>query len=74
MNGLQILLIVVIVTLTILLLVIGIQIFFIIAGIRKVIRKVNAMLEGKEGLDEVVTRQRVRNVLIYFKGKLPFKL
>lgn len=72
MTSLQILLIIVIITLTILLVVIGTQIFFVVSDIRKVIKKVNSMIEGKEGIDEVVTKERVQKAMNYLRNKLPF--
>lgn len=73
MSGLQILLIIVIVSLTLLLVIVGMQVLFIILAIRRVIQKVEGMLEGKERIEDVVTRERVRNVANYIRSKFPFK-
>ncbi len=73
MSGLQILLIVVVVSLTMLLVIVGVQVLFIILAIKRVIGKVESMLEGKDRIEDVVTKERVQKVMNYVRSKLPFK-
>jgi hypothetical protein len=71
MDGIQILLIVVVVTLTMLLVIVGIQVLLIIFAIRRVIAKVDAMLEGKEKFEDFVTKERIQKVFTFIQNRLP---
>lgn len=73
MSGLQILLIVVIVSLTMLLVIVGLQVLFIILSIKRVVGKVEGMLDGKDRIEDVVTKERMQKVMNYIRSKLPFK-
>jgi hypothetical protein len=73
MSELQIVLIIVIVVLTMLLIIVGVQVLFIILAIKRVIRKVEGMLEGKDRIEDVVTKERIQKAMSYIRSKLPFK-
>lgn len=72
MSGIYIILIVVFVVLTILLFIVGMQILLVIFEIKKVIVKVNGMLEGKENLSDIITKERIASVFSYLQQKFPF--
>lgn len=63
MSGIEILLIIVIVTLTMLLLVVGLQVLLILWSIRKLIERVTMMVDGRERLSEIKMPEPLKKLL-----------
>lgn len=70
MSGIQILLIIVIVTLTMLLVIVGVQVVFIITGVRRILRKVEAKIDGSEMIDRKFVVEQVKGTRDFVKKKI----
>ena len=70
MDGIQRLLIIVIVALTALLLIVGIQVFLIILDLRKSVKRLNNMLEDSLIGGGLIRPDKLTGVLEMFKKKL----
>ena len=69
MDGIQTLLVVVIVILTLLLLVVGIQVILIIVEIRKVLKRLNSLLEDSIWGGGLLRPEKLTGVLEFFRKK-----
>jgi len=69
MSGIQIILIIVIVTLTLLLVIVGLQVILILWGVRKLLSKVSLMVEGKERLEDLEIPDKVKKFLMFIKRR-----
>jgi hypothetical protein len=70
MDGIQILLIVVVVTLTVLLALVGLQVFLILLDLRKGIRKINTILDDSILGGGLIRSEKLAGILELFrKGK-----
>ncbi len=72
MSGIYIILTIVFVALAALLLIVGMQVLLVIFEIRKVIKRVNTMLEGSTHFEDLVTKERVSSAFSYLQKRLPF--
>ena len=67
MEAIQIILVVAIVSLTLLLLVVGIQVMFIIAGVRRVLRKLESKIDATDMIDREFVEEKVRGIRQFLK-------
>ncbi len=70
MDGIQRLLIIVIIALTVLLVIVGIQVFLIILDLRKSVKKLNSLLEDSILGGGLIRPDKLTGVLELFKKKL----
>lgn len=69
MENIQTLLIVVVIALTVLLIVIGVQIFLVIADLRRIMRRVNGMLEDAVIGGGLIRPEKLTGILEMFRRK-----
>lgn len=69
MTGVQTLLVIVVVSLTILLLVVGIQVILVILDLRRSIKRLNSILEDSILGGGLIRPEKLTGVLEMFKGK-----
>lgn len=67
MDGIQKLLIVVIVTLTSLLVIVGVQVFLIMMGLKRTLRKLNTILEDSIMGGGLIRPEKLTGILEFFK-------
>lgn len=66
MSGIETLLAIVIVALTMLLLVVGLQVLLILWSIRKLIKRITMMVDGRERLDQIDIPGPLKKLLGFF--------
>jgi hypothetical protein len=73
MEGIQILLIVVVVTLTMLLVLVGVQVLLVIFGVKRILRKIEQKVDLSDSIDAKFVEAQVRGVRDFFKKKILYR-
>lgn len=69
MNGIQTLLIIVVVALTLLLLVVGVQVILIILDVRRALKRLNSILEDSIMGGGLIRPDKITGILEFFRKK-----
>jgi hypothetical protein len=67
MESIQIILVIVIVSLTALLIIVGIQVVFIIAAVKRVLQKLESKIDATDMIDKEFVEGKVRGLRAFFK-------